>query len=53
MEWTGLMSTDAFARFQSLAQEHGVSFDAEAYDGDDSLMVVKIDHRFLAPDPDR
>ncbi len=46
------MEADAFTRFQKLAQEHGVSFEAEAYDGDDSLMVVEIERRFLAPDPD-
>jgi len=47
------MEADAFARFRTLAQEHGVSFEAEAYDGDDSLMVVEIDRRFLTLDPDR
>ena len=46
------MEADAFARFRTLAQEHGVSFVAEAYDGDDSLMVVEIERRFLTPDPD-
>ena len=47
------MEADAFARFQRLAQQHGVLFEAEAYDGDVSLMVVEIDHRFLTPDADR
>ncbi len=46
------MEADAFARFRKLALEHGVSFEAEAYDGDDSLMVVEIERRFLTPDPD-
>ena len=46
------MEAAAFARFQRLAQQHGVLFEAEAYDGDDSLMVVEIDHRFLTPDPE-
>ena len=46
------MEADAFTRFQRLARQHGVSFEAEAYDGDDSLMVVEIDHRFLTPDPE-
>ena len=32
------MEADAFARFKSLAQQHGVTFEAEPYDGDDSLM---------------
>ena len=42
----------AFARFRTLAEEHQVSFESEAYDGDDSLMVVEIEGRFLTPDPD-
>ena len=46
------MEADAFARFRTLAEEHTVSFDAEAYDGDDSLMVVEIERRFLTPDDD-
>ena len=46
------MEAEAFARFRSLAQAHNVSFEAEPYDGDDSLMVVEIAHRFLTPDPD-
>jgi len=44
------MEAEAFARFQTLAAEHGVSFEAEEYDGDDSLMVVEIERRFLTPD---
>jgi hypothetical protein len=36
------MEAAAFARFQTLAAQHGVSFEAEAYDGDDSLMVVEM-----------
>ena len=47
------MEAAAFARFRTLAQEQGVSFEAEAYDGDDSLMVVQIERRFLTPDLDR
>jgi len=46
------MEAEAFARFQSLAEEHNVSFESEAYEGDDSLMVVEIERRFLTPDPD-
>ena len=46
------MEADAFARFRKLAEERGVSFEAEAYDGDDSLMVVEIERRFLTPEPD-
>ena len=46
------MEADAFARFRTLAQQHGVIFDAEAYDGDDSLIVVEIHRRCLTPDPD-
>jgi len=46
------MEAEAFARFKSLAQQHGVSFEAEAYDGDDSLMVVEIDHQFLTDEDD-
>ena len=41
------MEADAFARFKSLAQQHGVTFEAQPYDSDDSLMVVEIDHQFL------
>ena len=47
------MEADAFARFRTLAQEHGVAFEADAFDGDDSLMVVEIERRFLTQDPDR
>jgi len=39
------MEADAFARFKSLAQQHGVTFEAEVFYGDDSIMVVEIDHR--------
>ena len=46
------MEADAFARFRAMAEEHGVSFEAAAYDGDDSLMVVEIERRFLTPDDD-
>ncbi len=41
------MEPDVFARFKSLAQQHGVTFEAEAFYGDDSIMVVEIDHQFL------
>ena len=37
------MESAAFRRFQSLAELNGVCFDAEPYDGDDSLLVVNID----------
>ncbi len=43
------MEAAAFARFRTLAGEHQVLFTAEPYDGDDSLMVVSIEHRFLVP----
>lgn len=46
------MEAEAFARFRSLAEEHNVSFESEAYEGDDSLMVVEIERRFLTPDSD-
>ena len=46
------MEADAFARFRTLAEERQVSFESEAYDGDDSLIVVEIERRFLTPDPD-
>lgn len=46
------MEAAAFARFRSLTQNHNVSFEVEPYDGDDSLLVVDIEHRFLTPDPD-
>lgn len=34
---------EAFGRFQRLAELHDVRFQAEPYDGDDSLLVVNID----------
>jgi hypothetical protein len=37
------MEAAAFARFQQLAQQQGVSFEAEAYDRGGSLMVVQLD----------
>ena len=46
------MEANAFARFRRLAEGHAVLFEAEAYDGDDSLMVVEIERRFLTPDDD-
>jgi len=46
------MEAEAFARVRSRAEEHNVSCEAAAYDGDDSLMVVEIERRFLTPDPD-
>ena len=46
------MEADAFARFRTLAEEHKVPFESKAYDGDDSLMVVEIERRFLTPDTD-
>lgn len=39
------MEADAFARFQSLAQQHGITYEAEAFDGDDSIMIVEINQR--------
>jgi hypothetical protein len=41
------MEADALARFKSLALQHGVTFEAEPFDGDVLLMVVEIDRRFL------
>lgn len=47
------MEADVFARFKSLALQHGVTFAAEPFDGDVLLMVVEIDHQFLIRvDPD-
>jgi hypothetical protein len=34
---------EAFGRFQQLAELNGICFEAEPYDGDDSLLVVNID----------
>jgi hypothetical protein len=34
---------DAFGRFQQLAESRGVDFEAEPYDGDETLLVVHID----------
>ena len=36
------IEADAFRKFQQLARQHDVTFHAEAYDGDESLMVVHI-----------
>ncbi len=47
---TYAMEADAFARFRTLAEEHTVPFEAEAYDGHVSLMVVEIECRFLTLD---
>ena len=46
------MEAEAFARFKSLALQHGVTFEAEAFYGDDSIMVVVIDHQFLTNEDD-
>ena len=46
------MEADAFARFRTLAEEHSVSFEAERYAGDDSLMVVQIGREFITLQPD-
>ena len=37
------MEAAAYARFQKLAHQHNVSFEAEAYDRDGSLLIVQID----------
>jgi len=37
------MEADAFARFEKLARQHGVSFEADAYDRRGLLMVVQLD----------
>ena len=37
------MEREAFLRFEQLARQHGVRFESEPYDGDDSLLVVTID----------
>ena len=37
------MEAAAYARFQQLAGQHNVSFEAEAYDRGGSLLVVQID----------
>lgn len=37
------MEAAAYARFQQLAQQHNVTFEAEAYDRGGSLLVVQID----------
>ena len=39
------MEAEAFARFQSLAQQHGITYEAEVFDGDDSIMIVEINQR--------
>ena len=37
---------------RTMAREHEVFFKADAFDGDDSLMVIEIERRFLTPDAD-
>ncbi|MEZ6130373.1 MAG: hypothetical protein R3C59_16945 [Planctomycetaceae bacterium] len=37
------MEAAAYARFQQLAEQHCVGFEAEAYDRSGSLMVVQLD----------
>lgn len=46
------LEAKAFAVVRTLAQEHSVSFVAEAYDGDDSLMVVQIHSSSSTADDD-
>ncbi|MEZ6035809.1 MAG: hypothetical protein R3C17_22140 [Planctomycetaceae bacterium] len=41
------MEAEAFDRFKLLAEQHGVTFEAEVFYGDDSIMVVEIDHQSL------
>jgi len=41
------MELDAFRRFQEVAALNSVSFESEPYDGDDTLIVVNVDHRAL------
>ena len=41
---------EAFERFQRLAELNGVRFEAEPYDGDDSLLVVTLDVVFRRDD---
>jgi hypothetical protein len=37
------MEPEAYSRFKRVAKLNGVPFDAEPFDGDDTLMVVDID----------
>jgi len=37
------MEVEAYGRFQQLAEQHNVAYEAEAYDRSGSLMVVQID----------
>ena len=37
------MEAEAFARFKAIADQNNVQFNAQPYDGDDSLLVVEID----------
>ena len=41
------MEPEAFERFKTLVQQHGVTFEVEPFDGNVSIMVVEIDHQFL------
>ncbi len=37
------MESEAFSRFKKVAEVNAIQFRAEPFDGDDTLMVVKID----------
>jgi hypothetical protein len=45
---TYAMEAEAFERFKARAQQHGVTFEVEPFDGDVLLMVVEIHHQFLS-----
>ncbi len=37
------MEAEAFSRFKAIAAQNGVHFNAQPYDGDETLLVVEID----------
>lgn len=37
------MEAEAFARFKAIAAQNGVQFNAQPFDGDETLLVVEID----------
>ena len=37
------MEAEAFRRFKAIAAQNGVQFNAQPYDGDETLLVVEID----------
>jgi hypothetical protein len=46
------MDRAVFERFASVAELNAITFESEPYDGDESLLVVEVDRRFLSSTDD-